>query len=280
MSNRHVLNFLFPDQPYFGGATAGIQGEYVRHVFMSAAISLKAAEESSLSILEIGSWTGASTLTWCMAMDTYCRDSGKILCVDPWSPYFSEEQANQGPHYRIMKQMAGLDIAYDLFQHNVNFAPSDVDVNHMRGKSTDILPYLQDQSFDVLYIDGDHAYESALFDIRAAKRLVKTGGFICGDDLEVQGIECDLDFIRDNLTFDLVTVPELDRYCHPGVTMAVHEEFGQVSAYHGFWIMRKTADDVFEPVSLIGQKSFIPTHFSEDQKEEVRQSLAKIGMSA
>lgn len=133
-----------------------------------------------------------------------------------------------------MEQMAGLDIAYDLFQHNVNFVPPNVDVNHMCGKSTDVLPYLQNKSSDVLYIDGDHAHESAQFDIRSAKRLVKTGGFICGDDLEVQGVECDLDFIRDNLTFDLVTVPELDQYCHPGVTMAVHEEFGQVSAYHGF----------------------------------------------
>lgn len=54
MSNRHVLNVLFPDQPYFGGATAGIQGEYVRHVSMSSAISLKAAE--AFVFVDFGNW--------------------------------------------------------------------------------------------------------------------------------------------------------------------------------------------------------------------------------
>ncbi len=279
MSSRHVLNFLFPDQPYFGGATAGIQGAFVRHFYMSAAISMKAKETPTLSMLEIGSWTGASTLTWCQAMDTYSRNGGQILCVDPWSPYFTEEQINLGPHYRLMTNLSGLDIAYDLFLHNIKFVQQSVQANHIRGKSIDVLPYLKEGSFDVVYIDGDHAYESALFDIRSAKNLVKTGGFVCGDDLEVQGAECDLDFIRNNLDVDIVPVPELNRNCHPGVTMAVHEELGEVSAYHGFWIMRKTAEGSFEKVALSGQQAFIPTHFSDPQKEEVRKALAQSGQS-
>jgi len=275
MSNQHVLSFLFPDGPYFSGATAGIQGEFVRHVYMSAAVSLKASESSFISLMEIGSWTGASTLTWCQAIDSYCPDAGEVLCVDPWSPYFSEEQNEQGENYRIMSNMAGLDIVYDLFLHNIKFAQQSTPVKHMRGKSIDIPPLLKEESFDVIYIDGDHAYESALYDIRLAKQLVKIGGFICGDDLEVQGAESDLEFIKKNLKYDFLRFPEKNLAFHPGVTLAVYEEFSEVSAYHGFGIMRKVAEDKFGKVSLSGQPGFIPSHFPEREKEMVRETLGQ-----
>lgn len=279
MSTQQILKFLFPENPYFGGATLGIQGEHVRHVFMSAAIALKATESASLELLEVGSWTGASTLTWCEAIDTYCRELGGVLCVDPWAPYVNQVEPEQEIGYRIMMQMADLDIAYDLFQHNVRFTPPGVQVNHMRGKSSDILPYLKSDSFDIMFIDGDHSYEAALYDIRSAKRLVKIGGFICGDDLEVQGSECDPLFVKNNISIDCVLIPELNRHFHPGVTLAVQEEFGEVSAYHGFWVMRKTSNETFEKVALLDQNSFIPSHFSDKEKETVRQSLAKLGLT-
>jgi hypothetical protein len=95
-----------------------------------------------------------------------------------------------------MESMSNLDFSYDIFQHNIGFTPQGVHVNHMRGKSEDILPYLMDNDFDIMYIDGNHSYENVLFDIRSAKRLVKIGGFICGDDLEAQGSECDLNIIK------------------------------------------------------------------------------------
>ena len=212
MSNKKFLEFLFPDQPFFEGATDGIQGAPICHIFMSAAVSLKATESSSLSILEVGSWTGSSTLTWCEALKTYCLESGKILCVDPWISYFSSEQREQGSQYKLMAAMANLDFTYDIFQHNINFISPNVKVDHMRGKSDDILPYLKDNQFDLMYIDGDHSYKNSLFDIQSAKRLVKVGGFICGDDLEVQGSECDLNFIRDNSAIDYVEIPELDAH--------------------------------------------------------------------
>lgn len=279
MSNKKFLEFLFPDQPFFEGATDGIQGAPICHIFMSAAVSLKATESSSLSILEVGSWTGSSTLTWCEALKTYCLESGKILCVDPWISYFSSEQREQGSQYKLMAAMANLDFTYDIFQHNINFISPNVKVDHMRGKSDDILPYLKDNQFDLMYIDGDHSYKNSLFDIQSAKRLVKVGGFICGDDLEVQGSECDLNFIRDNSAIDYVEIPELGRACHPGVTLSVHEEFGEVSAYSGFWIMRKTSETTFEKVPLLNQKSFIPQHFPNDARQKVQERLKALGLT-
>ena len=279
MADQQFLNHLFPGHPFFGGATAGIQGERVRHFFMSAAVSLAAKETPSLSILEIGSWTGSSTMTWAQALDSYCIDQGRILCVDPWLPYFSDKQLQQDANYQLMANMSGLEITYNLFLHNTKFVPQGVKIDHMRGFSVDILPYLKEKSFDMVYIDGDHAYENALYDIVMAKKLVKPGGLICGDDLEVQGVECDLTFLRENRALDILPVPTLKRNCHPGVTLAVHEEFGEVSAYHGFWVMRALDEDTYEKVSLNGQQAFVPSHFSDDEKSQVLETLQRLGIN-
>jgi predicted O-methyltransferase YrrM len=40
--------------------------------------------------------------------------------------------------------------------------------------------------FDMVFIDGDHAYSSVARDIRDYAPLVVDGGYICGDDLELQ----------------------------------------------------------------------------------------------
>jgi cephalosporin hydroxylase len=38
----------------------------------------------------------------------------------------------------------------------------------------------------MVFIDGDHAYSSVARDIRDYAPLVVDGGYICGDDLELQ----------------------------------------------------------------------------------------------
>jgi len=39
-----------------------------------------------------------------------------------------------------------------------------------------------DATFDFVYIDASHEYESVLADIKAYAKLVKPGGFLIGDD--------------------------------------------------------------------------------------------------
>jgi hypothetical protein len=54
----------------------------------------------------------------------------------------------------------------------------------IRGYSTDpqIIRSLVDESFDVLYIDGDHSYEGVVSDIRHYGPLVRESGFLVVDD--------------------------------------------------------------------------------------------------
>jgi hypothetical protein len=95
---------------------------------------------------------------------------------------------------------------------------------------------------DSVFIDGDHAYSSVALDIRDYAPLVMDGGYICGDDLELQMSEIDGNLARTRLDDDLVRDARTGTDFHPGVTMAVGEYFGEVSSYSGFWVMKKTGD--------------------------------------
>ena len=54
----------------------------------------------------------------------------------------------------------------------------------IRGTSQEFLPLFAPDSFDAVYIDGDHSYQGVKRDLSLAWRVVKEGGYICGHDYE------------------------------------------------------------------------------------------------
>jgi tetratricopeptide (TPR) repeat protein len=98
---------------------------------------------------------------------------------------------------------------------------------------------LGEQKFDLAFVDGDHSYSSALNDIENSAPLVAEAGVICGDDLELQIHQLDVQHARENNQKDYVMDPKTQSKYHPGVSLAVGEFFGEVSAWEGFWAMRK-----------------------------------------
>lgn len=100
------------------------------------------------------------------------------------------------------------------------------------------------KKFDVIYIDGDHRYEAVVGDILMAKKLLASGGILCGDDLEKQVHEVDLDILQKGVEEgrDTIVSGEKGYSFHPGVTLAVHEAIGEVSSYAGLWFMVNQED--------------------------------------
>lgn len=143
----------------------------------------------------------------------------------------------------------------------------------MRGLSADVLPGFELCSFDLIHIDGSHCYGDVLADLRMAHRLLRDGGILCGDDLELQASECDRHFAGQNKHLDYREDPRTGRPFHPGVTLAVYEFFGPVSALYGFWAMRKTGSG-YQGVLLRGENTLIPEHFPDDAKAECAMFLA------
>ena len=71
--------------------------------------------------------------------------------------------------------------------------------------------------------------------------MVVSGGFLCGDDLEMQLHEVDAKATLENRENDFILDKRTGKLFHPGVACAVDDFFsGRVTSYSGFWIMQKT----------------------------------------
>jgi predicted O-methyltransferase YrrM len=198
------------------------------------------SERGSLLMLEIGSWAGESAILWAEVAKQTLREKHRqlpsIICVDPWTSYLSLDGT---PHLRTMRKAALRDKIFSLFLHNIKSSGNSDVIIPLRTWSHVAARFFRTDLFDMVFIDGDHAYSSVAGDIRDYAPLVMDGGYICGDDLELQMSEIDRNFARTHPDEDMVRDASTGRDFHPGVTLAVGEFFGEVSAYAGFWVMQK-----------------------------------------
>ncbi|HEY7391297.1 MAG TPA: class I SAM-dependent methyltransferase [Bryobacteraceae bacterium] len=191
-----------------------------------------------MNLVEIGSWAGASTVTWALAIEA-AKFRASIFCIDPWKAYFDLEN-DTDETYHEMNAATEDDKIFRLFEHNIRCTGIVEKVTVRRGTSREILPQLPAKSFDIVYIDGSHRFADVLHDIQEAKRLLREDGIICGDDLELEAGDLDPDELRKTVASgrDYVFSDAHQIYYHPGVTAAVAEEFASVGVWNGFWAAR------------------------------------------
>lgn len=242
-----------------------------RHAAMMSTVQSLLQRLPALRILEIGSWCGASALLWAESISHYGTpeqvNRSSITCVDAWNPVFTTEDM-KSPHYGKMCDAARDDAVYKVFCHNIDAAKFKFGVNigHIRGQSEDVLPDLDPDSFDVIYIDGSHYYDDVLLDIEYSKKILANDGVICGDDLEVELKGVDKGFIKRSLHRDYVQDPISGAWFHPGVTLAVAESFPTIGAYHGFWCVRKVDSQCFVAEHVDAKSYFFPSFLTEIQR--------------
>ena len=260
MELRTILRRLFGSKPFFGGVTQGVQSDPRRLVYLTSAINVAAREKPDLKVLEVGSWIGSSAMTIAEAFAEFSTGRAELVCVDPWGPYFSEADLENSSLHREMDDIASDDLAFELFRHNTSLVDGRVEIRPMRGLSTEVLKDLPSGNFDLIYIDGSHYYHAVKSDITQAQRLLRDGGLLCGDDLEVQVGDVSEEVARKWMDHDVAGYNEHGDIFHPGVTCAVHEAFNRkVSSYLGFWVQRKIGDQ-FVDVELEGVEALIPRH--------------------
>jgi predicted O-methyltransferase YrrM len=107
-------------------------------------------------VLEIGSYLGYSTV-W-MALN-----GASVLAIDPheWMDSRLEYEAN------VLRSGVGSRIT-TLFLRSDQWTPDRI-------------------RYDAAFIDGDHSYENASFDLRLARRVVRPGGWILAHDYTFPG---------------------------------------------------------------------------------------------
>lgn len=228
---------------YFGPYLCATQGKSIRHFYMQEIVREYCKNhKETINLLELGSWAGGSAITWAEAIKRYCAKQGHIICIDPWIDYHDPSKNKDWTH-NTMKNAFKNDSIYKLFFHNIFVSKNSDMVSAIRGSSDEILPLLKDGTFDLIFIDANHAYDFIHNDIKNFAPLLKNRGILCGDDLELQYGEVDHNLITPMKNHDVIVDPLTQKKYHPGVTLAVHEFFMEdVSAWEGFWAMQKRGE--------------------------------------
>lgn len=135
----------------------------------------------------------------------------------------------------------GRVVCVDLFEQGLErFTANTIGchVTPFQGDSRLLLPLLPDHAYDLIFIDGDHTWPVVDNDLKQAKRLIRPGGVICGDDLEYM-LTCPGDY-REARPFRHVDYLTARTGYHPGVSCAVYEQFGtSVTMQDRFWWVRR-----------------------------------------
>jgi predicted O-methyltransferase YrrM len=126
-------------------------------------LCMEVVGEQRKEFLEIGAYEGRST---CWLIDNL-QDGGTIFSIDPFPNMPDVEQR---------------------FHDNVRVAVKDTKIVpcHIKSKSYQALASLikQEQEFDFVYVDGDHAPNVTLTDAAMAWGLLRSGGVMLFDDYE------------------------------------------------------------------------------------------------
>lgn len=192
-------------------------------------------------ILEIGSWNGQSAIFWAESLVSAGK-KGNVFCVDPWMAFNNaEEQDDINTNTSRMSRFAEQDRVFPLFWDNIKTKKLTDIVIPLRGRSETILPCLREKWFDLIFIDGSHTYTDFVSDLRLSEPLLKHGGILCGDDLELYSDEIDIPYALEKREKDFITDPLTGKNFHPGITLGIHAYFKwwKIQSCSGVWYVEK-----------------------------------------
>jgi len=178
---------------------------------------VRSLEQGPKRILEIGSWLGQGSTQ--VFMQELQHSGGYLYCIDTW-----EGSLNVERHQAIRQQ-------YDLFNtflYNIQkIGDFYKNVYALRMPSVEAARVMADQMFDLIFIDGDHSYESTSADIAAWKDKVSPVGILAGHDCELRVTKDNRAVLEESCAED--NIPSLIPTFlvnHPGVILAVNNAFG------------------------------------------------------
>lgn len=141
-------------------------------------------------IMEIGVYHGANV---CNLVKTYAQHPrSEIHCIDPWM------DVPDYPEYRNQQPTN-----YSRFIHNISLLdPTDLQkVYPYRKLSEDVVPQFLNESFDLIYVDGNHTRQFVLEDAVMVAKKVKRGGWLVFDDTHHPDVSAALQaFLSVNVT--------------------------------------------------------------------------------
>ncbi len=107
-----------------------------------------------------------------------CPNIKKYYCVDPWQPYMDWNGMISVQLISDMKLAAMTNLSY--FKDKVEI---------IQENSRDAKTKIADEYLDFIFIDGDHSYDAALFDMSMYWPKVKKGGLFAGHDTGMKTVD-------------------------------------------------------------------------------------------
>lgn len=121
---------------------------------------------------EIGSWMGLSSIVVANALVSKLNLSARVYCIDTW------EGSTEHGNFDVIKD----GNLYDVFKFNTSSTLLDPLIVPVRKSSFEAHKFFDDESLDVLFIDGDHSSEGCYKDLDNWYSKVKPGGRLIGHD--------------------------------------------------------------------------------------------------
>jgi len=176
--------------------------------------------------LEVGSWCGDSTVILGKIAQ---KNGGHLFCVDWWKGNIGTE----------LVTIAKENDIFSLFWKNIcSFGLEDV-VIPIRTKSDIATTILKEQTFDFIFLDGDHRFEAILSDIKEYSPLAKKGNSVlCGHDCDGYIPDFDADLLEKGKNRDVY------KGIHCGVVLAVGTAFKEYSVDHNIWSVRAPSENL------------------------------------
>jgi hypothetical protein len=122
--------------------------------------------------LEIGVWRGEFSEFLYRSVSPK-----KMYGIDPWA--FVPVKPDSWYGGFLAKSQEDMDRLYESTKKRLSILP---DYTLIRDYSYNITDYVDPQSIDWVYIDGDHDYTAVSKDLLNSYTLIKPGGIITGDD--------------------------------------------------------------------------------------------------
>ena len=262
---NEISNAIKNGEPYLDRQVFGIQSNPVRYGYMFDLVRHICADREAIepiSILEIGSWVGASAIAWGTAIKDYNAGLGLVTCVDPWKEYRTYRTTSSPPDDR-MNVLFEHQIPLTLFQHNIKVFGLEDMVIPIKATGKEVISQLPDKSFDIIYQDGNRLLKYIVEDIELAKPKVKNGGYLVGDDLVLQMNEVNREEMAAaiNLNIEMIKDSQTSKVYLPALTLAVSKCFDKVSVVDGFWWV-KCEKNRWSPID-ISLTNGIPDYVSQ-----------------
>jgi tRNA G46 methylase TrmB len=193
--NKEIFMYIYTMEIYnclvkdVGGACPPHKFMYVYNNYIQ--------DKNIKNIVEIGVYNGCFLLP-IASMNNNIQSYG----IDPYN-YYLQSDIEDKSLYKVASNLTTnndfLQNVYDRLLNNIK--KFDLNVKIMRDKAENVVNYFEDNSIDILHIDGNHDYEYVLKDLNLYNTKIIQNGIIIVDDINWKSVKEALDYF-------LLTTPD------------------------------------------------------------------------